>query len=167
MGFDEAIQKVLIEEGGFVSDPLDHGGTTNRGITENTLAAWRKAPVTDADVKNLSVDEAKQIYKSMYWDANRVDSLPEAIRGTYFDVCVNSGGGAACNLLQRAINGAGGNVVVDGALGPNTIKAASEVNGLFNAFQTQRVAFYRRIVARDPSQVRFLDGWLNRVQSWT
>src|SRR5690242_695366 len=103
MGFDEAIEKVLKSEGGFVDDPSDHGGATSRGITQSTLAAWRKTGASRDDVRNLSEAEARDIYRSWYWNANHCDQLPDELRGTYFDVCVNSGGTTACNLLQRAI----------------------------------------------------------------
>ena len=37
----------------------DPGGATNRGITFATLKAWRDQPITKQDVKDLTVEEAK------------------------------------------------------------------------------------------------------------
>jgi lysozyme family protein len=168
MGFDEAIEKVLKLEGNFVDDPADHGGATNRGICQSTLAAWRKTGASRDDVRNLSEAEARAIYRAWYWNANRIDELPEKIRGSYFDVCVNSGGGQAARLIQMAINGLGGHIGVDGGIGPLTLAAIAACHpvALHREFQIQRRAFYHRIVARDPSQSSFLQGWLNRVGEW-
>ena len=60
--FDEIIQITLEHEGGYVHDPTDLGGETNFGI------AKRFYP--DVDIKNLTEDGAKEIYKRDYWDKN-------------------------------------------------------------------------------------------------
>lgn len=165
MEFVQAIERILEHEGGFVDDPLDRGGATNLGITQGTLSAYRRSHASRDDVRNLRREEAIQIYRSMYWDANQVQKLPASLRGVYFDVCVNAGGGRACSLLQRAINSLGGNVAEDGGIGPITIAAANRP-GIEDAFTDQRIAFYKRIVQNDPSQIRFLQGWLNRAEAW-
>ena len=43
------------------------------------------------DIKNLTLERAKQLYKRDYWDKCRCDELPNAIRFHVFDVAVNSG----------------------------------------------------------------------------
>jgi lysozyme family protein len=65
--FDEIIEVVLEHEGGYVNDPKDPGGETNFGI------AKRSNP--DVDIKNLTKAEASLIYKTKYWDKNKVESL--------------------------------------------------------------------------------------------
>ena len=62
--FDEIIEVVLEHEGGYVNDPKDPGGETNFGI------AKRSHP--DVDIKNLTKESAKEIYKEVYWDNNKV-----------------------------------------------------------------------------------------------
>lgn len=66
MTTDDLIDEILRKEGGYVDDPDDAGGATNFGITQDTLAAWRKHPVTKDDVRNMSVLEAKAIYSQLY-----------------------------------------------------------------------------------------------------
>jgi len=167
MDFQQAVDKTLQLEGGFVNDPADAGGATNFGITQATLASWRGAGVSQEDVKRLTKAEACQIYKANYWDSNQCDKLPDSVRGVFFDAAVNGGGGGATKLLQCAINGCGGHCIVDGGMGPNTIAEANAVTGdLGQEFSNQREAFYRHIAANNPSQGRFLQGWLNRVQAW-
>ena len=67
--FDEIIEVTLHHEGGYVHDPKDLGGETNFGI------AKRFYP--DVDIKNLTKEGAKEIYKKDYWDKNKIDDLPE------------------------------------------------------------------------------------------
>ena len=70
-------------------------GETNFGI------AKRSHP--DVDIKNLTKDGAKEIYKEVYWDKNKVESLPEDLRHIYFDMCVNQGKGRAVKILQQLL----------------------------------------------------------------
>ena len=97
--FDDIIEVVLEHEGGYVNDPKDPGGETNFGI------AKRSHP--DVDIKNLTKDGAKKIYKEVYWDGNKVESLSEDLRHIYFDMCVNQGRGRAVKILQQAANAKG------------------------------------------------------------
>ena len=95
--FDDIIEVVLEHEGGYVNDPNDPGGETNYGI------AKRSHP--DVDIKNLTKEGAKEIYKEVYWDKNKVESLPEELWHIYFDMCVNQGKSRAVKIIQRAVNG--------------------------------------------------------------
>ena len=101
--FNDIIEVVLHHEGGYVNDPKDPGGETNFGI------AKRSHP--DVDIKNLTKDGAKEIYKEVYWDKNKVESLPEDLRHIYFDMCVNQGRGRAVKILQKAANAKGADLV--------------------------------------------------------
>ena len=56
--FDDIIEITLEHEGGYVHDPNDLGGETNFGI------AGRFYP--DVDIKNLTIEGAKEIYKTIY-----------------------------------------------------------------------------------------------------
>ena len=94
--FDDIIEVVLHHEGGYVNDPKDPGGETNFGI------AKRSHP--DVDIKNLTKDEVrKKFTKEVYWDGNKVESLPEDLRHIYFDMCVNQGKGRAVKILQQQL----------------------------------------------------------------
>ena len=115
INFDEIIELTLEHEGGYVHDPTDLGGETNYGI------AKRFYP--DVDIKNLTKEQAKDIYKRDYWDKNKVDEMPNDLKHIFFDMCVNQGRGTAVKILQRTINGKGGKLTVDGGFGPGT-KAA-------------------------------------------
>ena len=151
--FDEIIEKVLEHEGGYVDDPKDLGGETKYGITKRFYP--------DIDIKNLTIEDAKKIYKEDYWDKNRVESLPKQLWYIYFDMCVNMGKRTAVKILQRAANNKGKNIDVDGGLGPMTIKALDGVES--DRVKAFRVKYYADLVNAKPEQERFYFGWFKRA----
>ena len=155
INFDEIIEVVLHHEGGYVNDPKDPGGETNFGI------AKRSHP--DVDIKNLTKDDAKEIYKEHYWDGNKVESLPEQLRHIYFDMCVNQGKGRAVKILQRAANAKGADLKVDGGLGPKTLGAINDSNVELQRVRAYRVKYYADLVTRKPDLEKFFYGWFKRA----
>ena len=151
--FDDIIEVVLHHEGGYVNDPKDPGGETNFGI------AKRSHP--DVDIKNLTKDGAKEIYKEVYWDKNKVESLPKDLRHIYFDMCVNQGKGRAVKILQQAANAKGAGLKVDGGLGPKTIGAMKGVE--LQRVRAYRVKYYADLVTRKPDLEKFYFGWFRRA----
>jgi lysozyme family protein len=51
----------------------------------------------------MTVDEAKQIYRARYWDAQRCDELPAGVDYAIFDYGVNSGIGRSGKILRRLV----------------------------------------------------------------
>lgn len=101
--YDEALRRLLAHEGGYTNHPSDPGGPTNFGIT---LADYRKhirPDATTADVRAMSVDQAKTIYRKRYWDAQRCDELPAGVDYSIFDYGVNSGIGRSGKVLRRVV----------------------------------------------------------------
>lgn len=161
MTIDSMIDAVLKREGGYVNHPLDKGGATNYGITLATLREWRKDNSLQAeDVALLTVPEARQIYKNLYFDAPGFGQLPEAIWPAIFDAAVNHGPAGAIKMLQKALG-----VAVDGKIGPETIAAskAHHPGALVALFLAERARKYGAIVTADPTQAVFAKGWLNRL----
>ena len=79
------------------------GGPTNWGITIHDARAYWKEDATAADVRNMPVEVAKDIYRSKYWDAMRCDELPAGVDYAVFDYGVNSGIGRAGKVLRRLV----------------------------------------------------------------
>ena len=150
--FDEIIEVVLEHEGGYVNDPDDPGGETNFGI------AKRSNP--DVDIANLTKDGAKEIYKEVYWDKNKVEKVPEQLRHIYFDMCVNMGRSRAVKILQESANNKGKNISVDGGMGPMTLKAIENVE--LERVRAFRVKYYADLVTRKPDLEKFYFGWFRR-----
>jgi len=153
--FDDIIEVVLEHEGGYVNDPKDPGGETNFGI------AKRSHP--DVDIKNLTKEGAKEIYKEVYWDKNKVESLPEELWHIYFDMCVNQGKSRAVKIIQRAVNGKGGSLTVDGGMGPMTIAAIGKSRVELDRVRAYRVKYYADLVTKKPDLERFYFGWFKRA----
>ncbi len=151
--FEEIIEQVLEHEGGYVNDPKDLGGETNFGITKRFYP--------DVDIKNLTKEQAKEIYKRDYWDKNRIESLPRELWHIFFDMCVNMGRGTAVKILQRAANSRGRNIKVDGGLGPATIGALKGVE--VERVRAYRVKYYSDLVTKKPEQDKFYFGWFRRA----
>lgn len=93
-GFDAHIGGVLQREGGYVAQDGDSGAPANYGINQ------RANP--DVDVRNLTEDGAKQLYKQRYWDAINGDQLPPEAQAAVFDSAVNQGVGAATEMWNQA-----------------------------------------------------------------
>ncbi len=151
--FDEIIEKVLEHEGGYVNDPDDPGGETKYGIAKKFNP--------DVDIKNLTIEGAKEIYYEKYWKPSKADQLPDRLKHIYFDMVVNFGQGGAVRVLQQAAISKGHDIKVDGGIGPNTIKAIQNV-------ETDRVRAYRvlkfaNIVIKRPTQEKFWLGWFRRA----
>ena len=151
--FNEIIEQVLEHEGGYVNDPKDLGGETKYGITKRFYP--------DVDIKNLTVEQAKEIYKKDYWDRNRVESLPQNLWHIYFDMCVNMGKRTAVKVLQRAANNKGKDIEVDGGLGPATIGALKGVE--LDRVRAFRVKYYVDLITARPEQEKFYLGWFRRA----
>ena len=151
--FDDIIEVVLHHEGGYVNDPKDPGGETNFGI------AKRSHP--DVDIKNLTKDEAKDIYYEDYWCANKVPHMPDDLKHIYFDMCVNQGRGRAVKILQRAANAKGAGLKVDGGMGPKTLAAMKGVES--QRVRAYRVKYYADLVTRKPDLEKFYFGWFRRA----
>jgi lysozyme family protein len=152
--FEECMVIILKHEGGYVNDPDDLGGETNYGI------AKRYFP--DEDIKNMTIDRAKEIYYEKYWTPMRLD---EVCNKHYvlelLDMGVNSGPINAIKLAQRILN-----VVVDGIIGPKTLFELNNYLGDFvKEYKEQRIEYYKSIVERRPLNAKFLKGWLRRVET--
>ena len=151
--FDEIIEQVLHHEGGYVNDPTDLGGETNFGITKRFYP--------DVDIKNLTKEGAKEIYKRDYWDKNKCGDLPSQLRHIYFDMCVNMGKRTAVKVLQRAAVNKGKDIEVDGGLGPATLAAVKNVE--LERVRAYRVKYYVDLVNKKPEQEKFYFGWFRRA----
>ena len=151
--FDEIIEQVLEHEGGYVDDPTDSGGETKYGIS--------KKAYPNEDIKGLTVERAKELYKRDYWDRFKCGQLPDRIRHIYFDMCVNMGGGRATKILQEACNSKNSyKIDVDGGIGKNTIKASANLEDF--RLRAYRVMFYAELVMKKPNQMKFWVGWFRR-----
>lgn len=155
-------------EGGFVNHPEDNGGATNMGITQVTLAEWRKSEVSVEDVRALTRDEADRIFRAKYYNHCRCSELPERTAMAVYNGAVLHGTRRSIRYLQTAFNDLGltlnGEVLeVDGVLGPKTLAAAKQTDSasLAVAYMDIQDTVFRGHEDFDTFGV----GWLNRLSA--
>ena len=154
--FARALVLTLKFEGGYSDNPRDPGGATNLGITQAALEYFRNHPVSKADVKALSLEEAAKIYKKNYWNAVCCDQMPAGIDMCLFDLCVNSGAVKAIKILQAAAG-----LKVNGILTAQTLAAAQQnpPRELIKSICYLRLSFLQRLTIF----ATFGRGWSARV----
>lgn len=156
--FNLAIDRILKNEGGYDNDADDPGGETNYGICKRSYP--------HVDIKNLTVEGAKEIYRRDFWDANELGKITSQVVATkVFDMCVNMGSHRGIELLQQAIDMLGESVNEDGKMGPVTIMAVNRLEGEKVHLALQQVCrnFYNDLASRHPKLRKFLKGWLIRA----
>jgi len=155
--FNLAIPIVLANEGGYVNNPSDPGGETNFGISK------RAYPLLD--IKNLTAEQAAELYRHDYWRFGDLNSQDVATK--LLDMSVNMGIKRAVTICQISINDIGGHCNVDGKWGPGTqsIVNESDANTLLPEIRASQSHYYTNLVAQRPELYQFLKSWLRRVQS--
>lgn len=145
-------------EGGYVNDPKDPGGATNRGITIGTYSDWLGRKATINEVKAMPKETADAIYKKNYWDKIRADDLPIGVDAAVFDFGVNSGPARAVRYLQSIVG-----TPADGIMGPKTIAACDKYEPAYiiNKLCDNRLNFLKGLNTWD----RFKNGWTSRVEA--
>lgn len=127
--FRKSLQFTLKWEGGYSYDASDPGGETKWGISK------RYHP--DVDIKNLTAEQAADIYAKEYWDACGCDDIPFPMCTVVFDTAVQPGIGHALDWLR----------------------ASPDVD----SFLFKRKMWYIQQVKQNPAKQKYLAGWLNRT----
>ena len=165
--FEKAIPIILKWEGGYVNNPADPGGATNRGIIFTLYKQYCLSlgllPTIEG-LKNLTEDQAKFIYRENFWNRMKGDDIKDQqLANIIFDGYVNMGG-RTLKMWQQCAG-----VDIDGVVGHNTIAVTNMASGrvLFDCIKDRRVMYYNELAERKPSMKVFLKGWLNRINSFT
>lgn len=159
-GFDLAFERVVGHEGDFTDDPKDRGnwttGVIGQGQCNGTKYGISAMSYPDLDIKNLTVDRAKLIYKRDFWDRAQADQYDAAIAYQLFDIAVNNGSGNAIRMLQRAVN-----VADDGQMGPRSLGAvkAMSITDVIMRLNAERLLFITKL----STWPTYGKGWTNRV----
>lgn len=172
--FKDFMEVVLFNENGkgngYANHPDDKGGETFSGICRKyfpNLSVWQKLDEI-AEVKDKKQyrpteeewDEIHRIYYDQFYVPLRIDYIDSPrLAIQLFDFGVNAGPVTAIKTLQRVLG-----VKEDGKIGPVTISTANVQQRVFHNFKAARNAYYEGIARRNPTQKKFLKGWLNRVE---
>lgn len=137
---------------GYVNDPDDAGGETKYGVAHSGNPY--------INIKTLDWAHAKQIYFERYWIAGGCDLLLSRIGILHFDGCTNHGIERASKFLQEVVGSQPDGHV--GIITASKITAENEIS-ICNKVCDRRKKFYQDIVAAKPVQVKYLKGWLRRI----
>lgn len=172
----QILPTTLKHEGGYANIPGDNGGETYRGISKRSNPDWEGWPILNSlkplrngDIlNNVALNTAvANVYWKKYFQAKSfhlLDSLSNAINLFDFAVLGGYSGTKIQQLLNEKFNK---NLIVDGVVGAKTIAAINSVPSydFSNAVIELRKSFVSSIVANNPSQIKFKNGWLNRLNN--
>ena len=159
---------ILRWEGGFVNDPDDLGGETNMGVT---IGTWKQVgydkdgdgDIDVDDLKKLTVDDVvNRVLKPHYWDRWKADEIKNQSVANILVDWVWASGVHGIKIPQEVLG-----VFPDGKVGPKTIAALNAKNPkeLFDSIMVARIAFIEEICRKRPKNLKFRNGWLNRLKA--
>ena len=174
------INMILRQESGYANVSGDLGGETYRGITRKNFPKWDGWKIVDEDkpLKNRQIIDNEELennvmdfYYDNFYTPMKIDKVEDMlISGHLLCHGVNAGIKTSVKLLQKAvINVYNVKISVDGMIGSTTLKYTNgaKTNEVAREFIEQRNQYYKNLVSKNPSQRKFLNGWLNRVKNTT
>lgn len=157
---------ILQWEGGFVNDPDDLGGATNKGITIGAFTEYKrrkgqKDPTVD-DLKNISDTEWRDVFKSLYWDRWKADEIKNQAVANILVDWVWASGSHGIKRPQRLLG-----VKADGIVGKQTVAALNAMDAatLFKMIKDDRAKFIDEICKARPKNEKYRKGWMNRINA--
>ena len=175
--FNIALQELLTFEGGYSNNPADSGGETYAGISRRWNPTWLGWSFVDAARKNITnivtlnafllhdvnlQTAVAAFYKQKYWN---FDTIPyQSVANKMFEMEINFGAGSAVRIIQQALVRLGARLNLDGSLGPSTLAAiqTQKEPDLLHGLRAYSALARYHLVASNPDQVQFLEGWLWR-----
>ena len=154
--WNKSFDLVIVNEGGYVDNKLDPGVATNWGCTQAVWEGYIGHKVSVDDMKALTKEDVKPLYKKRYWDAIHGDAIPSGLDYCLFDCAINSGVNRSAKIIQEIVG-----VFADGAIGNNTVSAITQLNPVtaINEFCDKRQAFLESLKTFPV----FGKGWSKRV----
>ncbi len=128
--FNRAFEELIGNEGGFKCEAVDRmdwtGGQVGKGVLVGTKYGITAGKYPHLDIKNLRLQDARDIYRRDFWDPFQGDKFPYELAFQIFDAEVNHGNTMGVRFLQRALNFSPKDV--DGKVGPMTLRTIEGVD---------------------------------------
>lgn len=156
--WDTCFKFVLEYEGGYDTNPKDRGNWTSGKIGVGELKGTKYGIAAfvfpDLDIKNLTVEQASEIYKRDYWPKVAGAAQPSGVDLFMFDTCVNNGSQRALSFQRKVLESD-----IQAANGL-AAKACNEENkvGQIKALAELRGSFYQSLSTFST----FGRGWMRR-----
>lgn len=158
---------ILSWEGGYVNNPNDRGGTTNKGVT---IATWQRqgydkngdGRIDVKDLRLITEADATRILKLNFWNRWNADEIKDQSIANLLVDWVWSSGKYGITIPQQLLG-----VKPDGVVGVRTIDALNntDARAFFIRLRTRREKYLRGICVSRPENKVFLDGWLRRLHA--
>ncbi|WP_182650579.1 glycoside hydrolase family 108 protein [Flavobacterium sp. SOK18b] len=168
--FIPILQKI---EGGYQQLSKDGGNYnslgqnvgTNYGISARFYEDIIGRPPTVADMKAITKEKAKVLFKKYFWDDVHADRMNnQSIANLITDHAINSGESPIGKMVQEILrNDFRKNLKIDGDIGPQTVSAINSVNQkqLFDKIKRARNEHYNQIGGE------YLSSWLSRLKKFS
>lgn len=167
---DLYLPTLMAHEGGFVNNPKDPGGATNKGITLRTFQAFYGKSKTVEDLKKITDAQVYKIAKEGFYDQILAPLIySQDVADIFFDHAFSAGNSRAVTTIQKVLKDKfKKSIVVDGKMGRITVAAINSVdaNKLFNYYWDARERHYRLIALLNTKLAVFLKGWLTRLKTF-
>ena len=158
---NDIVSDVIKREGGSTAtnDPSDRGGRTQYGISERVHPeAWTDNKVTEK--------EAREIFLAKYvvWPGyHRIPASHQKVQAQLIDFGVLSGPNIATQKLQLVLG-----AKPDGIFGTKTLATlvTRDQREVCNLLAVRRALMIGRLVKKNPTDLVYLNGWLDRVLSF-
>lgn len=160
--FEKAFEELIGHEGGFKKQEHDRmdwtGGQVGKGKLVGTKFGLSAGTYPDLDIENLTLDDARAIYRRDFWNKFGGDDLDYEVAFQVFDADVNHGIGNGSRFMQRALG-----VADDGKVGPITLRALKAMDPLkfMFLFLAERQEFFTKCSTWDQDG----KGWMRRMAS--
>lgn len=175
--FIDIVDKTLNFEGGYQAFPNDSANYTstgslvgtNRGISAIAYETYLGFPPTVSQMKAITPQIARAVYKKLFWDKMRGDELlSDSVAHIIFDSYIATG---SLKLSRQGINDAGGNVDVGNIPFNNYTLGqihAQPAQLVFEKVKQRNIDQRMYLASTDPDKYgMFLTGWLNRLNAIT
>lgn len=165
--FKEAVEAVLKAEGGLLISDSEHGGGANFGVSLTVLQEHRKnKSLTLDDLKAMTIDEAKEIYRERYWNTICGDQIKGRLMAiALLDQAVNRGVSGTRAMLLKMLTKSFAKAPQDNW--PSLIETMNPFNDrvLFRRFICDAQHAYVDLAQASPKRIRWLKGWLTRTHN--
>ena len=136
---------------------------TYAGFARNKIPQWPGWALVDKkELGGALTPMVREFYRVEFWDKMRGNEINnQDVANTIFNFGVNAGMSMAVKLAQLVVG-----ATPDGGIGAKTVERLNQIpdgQRFKEQYALAKIARYVEICNKNPVQVKFLKGWLNRT----